>query len=259
MVVVIVADEHDVDRRQIAETDARRAMPLRPDVRRRRAALRPDRIGEDVEVVCLQQRRRVIDEGHAHPSVADALRRLLARRLVDPVAPVAMLAMEHPWGQRAAPMLARLGVEEALSVEVIALRPVVVRRRDELPLDGLAQRHRSRHAERRADDPVHGAHSPAGYLVSSIYMQPGSQLGPYEIIGRIGAGGMGEVWRARDQRLQRDVAVKVLRGTAHTGDALVRFEREARAVAALSHPNILAIHDFGTHGETLYAVMEMLE
>jgi len=90
-------------------------------------------------------------------------------------------------------------------------------------------------------------------------MQPGSQLGPYEIIGRIGAGGMGEVWRARDQRLQRDVAVKVLRGTAHTGDALVRFEREARAVAALSHPNILAIHDFGTHGETLYAVMEMLE
>jgi serine/threonine-protein kinase len=90
-------------------------------------------------------------------------------------------------------------------------------------------------------------------------MQTGSQLGPYEIIGRIGAGGMGEVWRARDQRLQRDVAVKVLRGTAHTGDALVRFEREARAVAALSHPNILAIHDFGTHGETLYAVMEMLE
>src|SRR5436853_859384 len=83
-------------------------------------------------------------------------------------------------------------------------------------------------------------------------MQPGSQLGPYEIVGRIGAGGMGEVWRARDQRLQRDVAVKVLRGTAHTGDALARFEREARAVAALSHPNILAIHDFGTHGETLY-------
>ena len=71
---------------------------------------------------------------------------------------------------------------------------------------------------------------------------------------------MGEVWRARDQRLQRDVAVKVLLGTAtHTAEALARFEREARAVAALSHPNILSIHDFGTDGGTLYAVMELLE
>jgi serine/threonine-protein kinase len=91
-------------------------------------------------------------------------------------------------------------------------------------------------------------------------MDVGSQLGPYEIIGRIGAGGMGEVWRARDQRLQRDVAVKVLLGTTtHSVDALARFEREARAVAALSHPNILSIHDFGTDGGTLYAVMELLE
>jgi len=91
-------------------------------------------------------------------------------------------------------------------------------------------------------------------------MDVGSQLGPYQIVGRIGAGGMGEVWRARDQRLQRDVAVKVLIGTnAHTGEALARFEREARAVAALSHPNILSIHDFGTESGTLYAVMELLE
>lgn len=90
-------------------------------------------------------------------------------------------------------------------------------------------------------------------------MDVGSQLGPYEIIERIGAGGMGEVWRARDRRLQRDVAVKVLLGTAHSDDALPRFEREARAVAALSHPNILAIHDFGTESGTLYAVMELLE
>ena len=90
-------------------------------------------------------------------------------------------------------------------------------------------------------------------------MDIGSQLGPYEIVARIGAGGMGEVWRARDGRLQRDVAVKVLLGTADSGDALPRFEREARAVAALSHPNILAIHDFGTHSGTLYAVMELLE
>jgi len=90
-------------------------------------------------------------------------------------------------------------------------------------------------------------------------MDVGSQLGPYEIIERIGAGGMGEVWRARDTRLHRDVAVKVLLGSAHGDDALPRFEREARAVAALSHPNILAIHDFGTDNGTLYAVMELLE
>ncbi|HXA17238.1 MAG TPA: protein kinase [Thermoanaerobaculia bacterium] len=90
-------------------------------------------------------------------------------------------------------------------------------------------------------------------------MDVGSQLGPYEIVERIGAGGMGEVWRARDKRLHRDVAVKVLLGTAHSDDALPRFEREARAVAALSHPNILAIHDFGTENGTLYAVMELLE
>jgi serine/threonine-protein kinase len=90
-------------------------------------------------------------------------------------------------------------------------------------------------------------------------MDVGSQLGPYEIIERIGAGGMGEVWRARDRRLQRDVAIKVLLGATHSDDALPRFEREARAVAALSHPNILAIHDFGTENGTLYAVMELLE
>ena len=90
-------------------------------------------------------------------------------------------------------------------------------------------------------------------------MDIGSQLGPYEIVARIGAGGMGEVWRARDRRLQRDVAIKVLLGTANADDALPRFEREARAVAALSHPNILAIHDFGTESGTLYAVMELLE
>ncbi len=72
---------------------------------------------------------------------------------------------------------------------------------------------------------------------------------------------MGEVWRARDQRLQRDVAVKILldHGTAPSADALARFEREARAIAALSHPNILSIHDFGTDGGVAYAVMELLE
>src|SRR5450432_4680615 len=88
----------------------------------------------------------------------------------------------------------------------------------------------------------------------------GTRLGPYEILSPLGAGGMGEVYRARDTKLKRDVAVKVLpQSLAADPDALARFEREALAVAALSHPNILAIHDFGTHEGTAYAVMELLE
>src|SRR5262249_54557522 len=76
-----------------------------------------------------------------------------------------------------------------------------------------------------------------------------TRLGPYEIVGPLGAGGMGEVYRARDVRLGRAVAVKVLpEAFANDPERLARFEREARAVAALSHPNILAIHDYGTHG-----------
>ncbi len=88
----------------------------------------------------------------------------------------------------------------------------------------------------------------------------GTRLGPYEILAPLGAGGMGEVYRARDTRLDRDVAVKVLPAqlTANP-DALARFEREAKAVAALSHPNILAIHDFGTHDGVSFAVTELLE
>src|SRR5262245_31127268 len=74
----------------------------------------------------------------------------------------------------------------------------------------------------------------------------GRRLGPYEILATLGAGGMGEVYRARDTRLQRDVAVKVLpRSLSDDPSARARFEREARAVAALSHSNILAIHDIG--------------
>ncbi|HEV8122454.1 MAG TPA: serine/threonine-protein kinase, partial [Candidatus Polarisedimenticolia bacterium] len=88
----------------------------------------------------------------------------------------------------------------------------------------------------------------------------GTRLGSYEILTPLGAGGMGEVYRARDSKLKRDVAVKVLpKSLAADAEALARFEREALAVAALSHPNILAIHDFGTHEGTAYAVMELLE
>ncbi|MGH9627116.1 MAG: protein kinase domain-containing protein, partial [Bryobacteraceae bacterium] len=88
----------------------------------------------------------------------------------------------------------------------------------------------------------------------------GRQLGPYQLLSLLGAGGMGEVYRAKDPRLDRDVAIKIL--PIHLPDsrqALARFEREAKAVAALSHPNILGIHDFGTDQDVCYAVMELLE
>ncbi|MEO8378595.1 MAG: alpha/beta fold hydrolase [Acidobacteriota bacterium] len=91
-------------------------------------------------------------------------------------------------------------------------------------------------------------------------MDIGARLGPYEILAFIGAGGMGEVYRARDSRLDRDVAIKVLSdGQADDAAAVSRFEQEAKAVAALSHPNIVSIFDVGTAGGLLFAVTELLE
>src|SRR3989337_57054 len=91
-------------------------------------------------------------------------------------------------------------------------------------------------------------------------LTPAQSLGPYRIVARLGAGGMGEVYRARDTRLEREVAIKVLpEQLARDPLALARFEREARAVAALSHPNILAIYDVGSPNETAYVVTELLE
>lgn len=91
-------------------------------------------------------------------------------------------------------------------------------------------------------------------------LTPNTRLGPYEILAPLGAGGMGEVYRAKDTRLDREVAVKVLpERVAANRDALARFQREAQAVAALSHPNILAIHDVGTDQGISYVVTELLE
>ena len=88
----------------------------------------------------------------------------------------------------------------------------------------------------------------------------GAAIGPYEILSLLGEGGMGQVYRARDSRLGRDIALKILsKDSAHDAEAIGRFEREARAVAALSHPNIIAIHDFGKHDGTFYVVTELLE
>ena len=88
----------------------------------------------------------------------------------------------------------------------------------------------------------------------------GTRIGPYEIVAPLGAGGMGEVYRARDPRLQREVAIKILPGLAgNDTDRLRRFEQEARAAGALNHPNILAVYDVGTHDGTPYLVTELLE
>ena len=91
-------------------------------------------------------------------------------------------------------------------------------------------------------------------------LSPGTRLGPYEVAALIGAGGMGEVYRAHDPRLGRHVAIKVVpRAFSTDVDRLRRFEQEARAAAALNHPNVVAVHDLGTHDGQPYIVSEFLE
>ncbi|HEU4415378.1 MAG TPA: protein kinase, partial [Candidatus Angelobacter sp.] len=88
----------------------------------------------------------------------------------------------------------------------------------------------------------------------------GEKLGPYEIVGLLGAGGMGEVYRARDLRLDRNVAIKILPAALSAdGDRLFRFEREARSASALNHPNIITIYELGKDGFTHYIAMELVE
>src|SRR6266511_2513130 len=91
-------------------------------------------------------------------------------------------------------------------------------------------------------------------------LTPGTQLGAYELIAPIGAGGMGEIYRARDTRLQRTVAIKVLPSRlADRPDLRQRFEREARTVTSLNHPHICALYDIGRHEGTDFLVLEFLE
>src|SRR5438132_13918653 len=88
----------------------------------------------------------------------------------------------------------------------------------------------------------------------------GTKLGPYEIVSPLGAGGMGEVYRARDSRLNRDVAIKVLPASvAADAERLRRFTVEAQTTGALNHPNILAIYDLGSHEGQPYLVAELLQ
>src|SRR5271169_1890020 len=91
-------------------------------------------------------------------------------------------------------------------------------------------------------------------------LSPATRLGPYEIVDRLGAGAMGEVYRAKDTRLGREVAVKILPADL-SGDAgrRTRFEQEARAVAALNHPNILGLYDIGSDNDVSYIVTELVQ
>ena len=91
-------------------------------------------------------------------------------------------------------------------------------------------------------------------------LQPGTRLGPYEIVSALGAGGMGEVYEARDTKLKRQVAIKVLpESVAADAERLARFQREAEVLASLNHPNIAAIHGLEESGGTTALVMELVE
>ena len=91
-------------------------------------------------------------------------------------------------------------------------------------------------------------------------LAPGTRLGPYEVISPLGTGGMGEVYRARDARLGRDVALKVLPEEVSLDmDRLSRFEQEARSASALNHPNIITVYDIGQAGRVSYMAMELVE
>src|SRR6202140_644437 len=91
-------------------------------------------------------------------------------------------------------------------------------------------------------------------------LSTGSRLGPYEILAPLGAGGMGEVYRARDERLRREVAIKVLVSELSAAPARrKRFEQEARSASSLNHPNIVTIHDIGSTDSMVYIAMELID
>src|SRR5262245_58426912 len=88
---------------------------------------------------------------------------------------------------------------------------------------------------------------------------PGNRLGPYIVVAPLGSGGMGEVYRARDTRLGRDVAIKVLKATLSSSEDRARFKREAQSISGLNHPHVCVIHDVGSENGIDFLVMELVE
>ncbi len=157
-------------------------------------------------------------------------------------------ALERNEGDRKAFLESACGGDSALLAEVQSL----------LGHDGQVEGFMSQPAVEVAARQL--AQDPAASRPRAMSLSAGTRLGPYEILSSLGAGGMGEVYRARDPRLGRDVALKVIAGDeAPSPDRLRRFEREARAVAALKHPHILAVYDVGWHAGQPYVVFELLE
>lgn len=150
-------------------------------------------------------------------------------------------ALERPLSEREQ-FLAKNCPDESVRLEVLS----------------LLRNHQS--AESFLPSAPEQAPAPVAAPRSARALSINTRLGPYEVMAFIGAGGMGEVYRARDTRLGRNVAIKVL-PTEFSDDRerLRRFEQEARAVAALNHPNILALYDIGSQDSTSYVVSEFLE
>src|SRR5512143_8073 len=97
-------------------------------------------------------------------------------------------------------------------------------------------------------------------MTEPVALAPGAQVGRYQVVALLGKGGMGEVYRARDPRVGRDVALKIIRGDFGRDPGRVRrFEIEARAAGALEHPNVVVLHDFGDEGGAPYLVTELLQ
>ncbi len=107
---------------------------------------------------------------------------------------------------------------------------------------------------------VHNAAKLTARKISHLALTPGTRVGVYEVTDKIGEGGMGQVYRARDTKLDRDVAIKILpEAFAHDADRLARFQREAKTLASLNHPNIAAIHGLEKSAGIIALVMELVE
>src|SRR5437867_3844465 len=133
-------------------------------------------------------------------------------------------------------------------------------RRSALPDDQGERARSGGDANQRCVELVGRPETPRTHREITMVLKSGTHLGPYEIVAPLGAGGMGEVYRARDSRLGREVAIKVLpESFSKDPDRLRRFEQEARAASKLNHPNIVTVHDFGTYEDAPYAVQELLE